>query len=599
KCDVSLTNVFQTAFALSNSTGVKSDSDLFAAQDSELFIFKGLSLLQKISLRSDPSSVLQLFFRDLEKVKEPTSVVAAAVEDEIQIYLKNEIVKNIKLPKIRVFSSLETEYWKNFTHNLINKSDFSETVNSLYTNFYNNLNEVYKKNLVALSYVSINFLNLQNDIEKQTSFVKNLTINWDDEKNIQITCMNTLKRSSTDIDAEDCLVVGVEEKFIYVLIPPAFKIQKFQVFSPVALISCYGVFENDYKITFSCRDNCVYVFKNGQENMKKLVVLDFPCKSLLAYKDYVLFSTFQQQVICTNFEGLQQFQLSFECEVLVLERIELKETNFSGFILSLENKEVRIYNGQYLLHTLVNTEPIVNLKFGYFGREANALVTIDAKGILEVKTLKRNATFNTNKEEGQMGIPSGTQNIVKVRQHSSFYHESIEYEKRFCKVKILSEIYADYQENFEKMQIYNAQYYKRYLKNLNANLNENLKLSEVNKNEQSAIPENAEKNFHMKEKNKILSNSIKAIPNPPKEEASELIENNCIQLPEQLSLEINLQNCINIEQRVTRINNTYLIGLLITSKVSLRNGIHIVLKSKKNYKIFKSIITVRIFDNSI
>ena len=86
----------------------------------------------------------------------------------------------------------------------------------------------YRADGVTLTVRSLRFLQLSDssDMNNFCDVYKNSPL----KRQTVITCLNTLKKSMADDDAISCLVLGTEDKSIYVLDPEAFTV--------LAAVSC-------------------------------------------------------------------------------------------------------------------------------------------------------------------------------------------------------------------------------------------------------------------------------------------------------------------------------------------------------------------------
>ena len=94
-----------------------------------------------------------------------------------------------------------------------------------------------------------------------------------------VTCMTTLYKSYTDDAAASCIVIGTENKDLYILDPAAFTflsrvrdtLLEFYIYSCPSLslsqmqlpaipvfLSVFGIFDVDFSISAACRDGIIY-----------------------------------------------------------------------------------------------------------------------------------------------------------------------------------------------------------------------------------------------------------------------------------------------------------------------------------------------------
>lgn len=136
-----------------------------------------------------------------------------------------------------------------------------------------------------------------------------------------ITCLSTLKKAHAEETSVSCLVVGTENRNIYVLDPEAFTVlatvkhwsisflyifaTKFSfklmlcltyLLSPQlsipavpVFVTVSGLYEVEYQLSVACRDAVIYIFKRGGRTPKyKIVLGSQPCGLVLVDKHIVL-----------------------------------------------------------------------------------------------------------------------------------------------------------------------------------------------------------------------------------------------------------------------------------------------------------------------
>ncbi len=129
-----------------------------------------------------------------------------------------------------------------------------------------------------------------------------------------ITCLTTLKKSHAEDTAVSCLVVGTENKDLYILDPEAFTALAKVRYESITQFCCYvnydydinsifqlsvpavpvflnvsGLYEVEYQLSVACRDAVVYIFKRGGRTPKyKIALGSQPCGLLQVDKHIVL-----------------------------------------------------------------------------------------------------------------------------------------------------------------------------------------------------------------------------------------------------------------------------------------------------------------------
>jgi Bardet-Biedl syndrome 1 protein len=82
------------------------------------------------------------------------------------------------------------------------------------------------------------------------------------KRQVVITCLAKLNKNSQDDDAINCLVVGSEQKIVYILDSEAFTIlTTIDCPNIPAFLNVTGLYDVEYRIIVGCRDGFVHIFK--------------------------------------------------------------------------------------------------------------------------------------------------------------------------------------------------------------------------------------------------------------------------------------------------------------------------------------------------
>ena len=99
-----------------------------------------------------------------------------------------------------------------------------------------------------------------------------------------------------------------------------------------------------------------------------------------------------------------------------------------GFMVSLLNKEVRIYVKQHLMSVITMEDALMSIHFGCIGRETHALVGVTVNGGCVVKYLKQTAALDPILDEN--GPPASQDLPLPLPRKTKMYAESIERESK-------------------------------------------------------------------------------------------------------------------------------------------------------------------------
>ena len=163
---------------------------------------------------------------------------------------------------------------------------------------------------------------------------------------------------------------------------------------------------------------------------------------ILLDANLIILSTLDSHVLCYDDAGQRQFKLSLPSPILQLRKFNHKIVN--GFIVSLDNGQIRLYQNQNCLSILDGTEPSADLTFGAFKGEEGALFSLSRSSKkLKLHILKRNAFLNyfnlesQIKEFGMKKTKAFVDCVKRERQFSNGKRSSILTFIRSNKIRIL------------------------------------------------------------------------------------------------------------------------------------------------------------------
>lgn len=109
-------------------------------------------------------------------------------------------------------------------------------------------------------------------------------------------------------------------------------------------------------------------------------------------------------------------------------------------MVSLGNKEVRVFRDQEVIFTASFNDNIIAMQYGIYGVEPNCLVVVSQSGGLHVKILKRSALpkfSNSSTSETKFLAPPVEQSIpIKLPKKSKSYLDQVKIEKSKYKGKM-------------------------------------------------------------------------------------------------------------------------------------------------------------------
>lgn len=341
-------------------------------------------------------------------------------------------------------SVAETEIWSDLKIDLI---DTNTAVQRLST---------ARDNGVVLSARSMDLLSLEGDGDLQAcvDYVERVK----SAPNVQqtlITCMDVLKKDSEEPDAVSLIVVGTESGHVYILPQDPsnsnFLCKLKLVTSCPVMFSVSGMFDVDWRIVVASRDGKLHVIKSGDVRGTAVItnnVVDCGCSVIaMARQDkFTWVATMDKLLSCYTLKGKRTSTIVLNEDVSDLACISVKRAKTNYLLLvALASGEIRMYKESKIFHTFSVEAPVMALRFGSYGREANSLVVVHGKGALTFKILKRLADLDSGngssvpaEQEIPLAIPKKTKLYVeqtqRERELSADIHRA--FQKDLCKLRL-------------------------------------------------------------------------------------------------------------------------------------------------------------------
>jgi Bardet-Biedl syndrome 1 protein len=226
-----------------------------------------------------------------------------------------------------------------------------------------------------------------------------------------VTCMEVLSKDTDDSNgnAVSLLVVGTETCQIFILPPDPSMSQylcKIDIQSPPVLMTVYGAYDVEWRISVTARDGHVYYIKSG--DVRGTAVLSGSTNDLgslpvsLAKQDKNIWvATMDKALSCLNFRGKKLRTIQLTEDIVEICAIEVKRTKLNNLlVVGLISGEMRLYRDSTLLHRFYVDPPIIAVQFGSYGREENSLIVIHGNGNLLVQYWRRLTNFEDVQSNG-------------------------------------------------------------------------------------------------------------------------------------------------------------------------------------------------------
>ena len=201
------------------------------------------------------------------------------------------------------------------------------------------------------------------------------------KKTLTITCLSKMNKSSPEEDAINCLIVGTEQKIMYIIDSEAFTIlASMECPSVPVFINASGIYDIEFRIMVGCRDGSLYSFKRGFKTPKVAIPLVSQIVGIEKSGKNVIIGCMNRYLYCYTTKGKKVWRLEMPSDILAMGAIDLKDKGIQGVIVSLSNNEVHIYRDKYIISKFKAQDAVIGIRFGRFGREdSNLIMTTKSK----------------------------------------------------------------------------------------------------------------------------------------------------------------------------------------------------------------------------
>ena len=207
-----------------------------------------------------------------------------------------------------------------------------------------------------------------------------------------ITCMASMQRNYDDDSDASLLVIGTEDRYVYVLnatsdgLDIVVSARLPAIPAHVAVVGQYSV---GYRVAFACRNGKVY-FVKGKDVLATAVELDAQPVgiAMLELKSFVV-ALSNSSVVCHHTKGKKRYSILLDAPVTSLAKVFIRDRNLPAIAVGLASSKVHIYVERALVSVIGVPSPAVGMVFGCYHREDRALLIAHESGALSVKMLPR------------------------------------------------------------------------------------------------------------------------------------------------------------------------------------------------------------------
>uniref|UniRef100_T1J8I6 Uncharacterized protein n=1 Tax=Strigamia maritima TaxID=126957 RepID=T1J8I6_STRMM len=374
-----------------------------ASINMKLKVFKGVKLINENTLIDLPSGVVSFH---MDTCEPRVSAIAVGGGSHIYIYKNLRPYFKFTLPTLDV-NPMEQDIWMQAKAEKIDISMLRELLEGVRS-------EIGESSLTARSQ---RFLMLEADEMEQFA---NLHKSHPLKRQTVLTCLSTLKKSMSEDDAVSCLVLGTENKSIYILDPEAFTILTSMIVPSVPVfLTVSGLFDVEFKIIVACRNGCLYTLKRAAKQARLCIELCSQPVGLEKVGKNIVVGCMNDSLRCYTIKGKKQWQLQLGKTIKSMCSVEVKQLGITLIAVALSDGLIHFYLDRFLVDVMVAEDTVVALKFGRFGREDNTLVMVTQSGGLIVKILRRTAQFEA--KDQVMGPPAAQNQKLNIPKKTKLF----------------------------------------------------------------------------------------------------------------------------------------------------------------------------------
>ncbi|KAK6103200.1 Ciliary BBSome complex subunit 1 family protein [Brugia pahangi] len=387
--------------------------------DIQLKVFRGLQIIGANVLSDLPAALVSF---NNENIQPSLASLAVACGSSILIYKNLKPFYKFTPPSLEINAD-EAEAWRHVKAGHINTSQLHAVLIKL-------LHQLGGMELTTRSQAFL--CSKENDRES----ILQQCLNSKLVHQSTITCMTTMKRSSAELSAIDCIICATEYGYVYCIDTQAFTILT-QCKIPGVPVFLYaaGLYEVDYRIFVSTRDSEIFCIKRDMKSvLNPIITMTTDIIGMIRVGKQLVVACTDQTISFFSANGKCQNKIKLDETICGIDTFTYEPKQYVSLLVAL-NKEVRIYNETSLVDQQVINEPINWIKYGQLGREQGALIIGTMSGGLIVKLFRRTATLEEKIGEigpvqaqfRKLNIPRRTQIYVdqttRERKHAQLMHQ--------------------------------------------------------------------------------------------------------------------------------------------------------------------------------
>lgn len=420
-------------------------------QSKKLKVYRGTALTMETDLLDFPVAQC-ITYTELASPRIPSVAVAAG--SHVFVYRQLRPYRKWSCPPVEI-STAETEVWSDLKVELVDIPTAMQRLASA------------RDSGVRLSSRSVDLLAMESEdfVNERLEYVNVMKAAPFVQQTL-ITCMDVIKKDSEDADAITLLVVGTESGMVYILPQdPSNSTFLCKVELPsgsIPVLLCVsGMFDVDWRIMVATRDGKMHVIKCGDVRGTAVLtgnVIDAGCAivAMTRQDKFTWVATMDKLLSCYSAKGKRTRTIVVNEDISDLACVSVKraKTNFL-LLVALATGEIRLYKESKIFHSFTVEKPIMAMRFGAYGREANSLVIVHGKGALTFKFLKRMADL----DGGTVSSTPAEQDIpLAIPKKTKLYVEQTHRER-----ELGGEIHRAFQKDLCRLRLETARAYVKTL----------------------------------------------------------------------------------------------------------------------------------------
>ncbi|XP_050531535.1 Bardet-Biedl syndrome 1 protein isoform X2 [Daktulosphaira vitifoliae] len=399
----------------------------------QLKVFKGINQTHVVFFYDKPSAILAVY---IDNKEHHVPCIAVAIKNEIYFYRNCKPYYKYSIQPALVNNEDESKIWRD-----------AEKSSELLSN------------LQALA-TSIGFAKLSTTSQQllccHENQIENFFNNHKKQKLVKqhnISCITELKRRMNEVFGVSCIVIATTDT-ISILDTESFKMlpDKYEFQGDAVYLAANGIYDVDYKILVATRTGRVYIFSKSSTSGYK-VEMTHAIVAIILRIDKFICCTLDGVLQCYSLKCISLWNIKLPGDPtamvnMYVQSLSLELTVVACRVINTSGHtkgSILLYSGTIVVHKITMPDPIYCMNFGKLGQEENALLMISSKGKLDVKLLKRTATFDLCFRSTNITEPSRNLDIPK--RSNIFIEQTLR--EREC----FHEIHVRTQQAWQRFQI--------------------------------------------------------------------------------------------------------------------------------------------------